>query len=89
MGFKLSICLSESGKVYLPWIRSQPVVNFSYGGKVGGLEETTIHTLDAFIRKDRGPQLEVVQRGFWVHGVGDLRSYLRSAEQFTIEGRRQ
>ena len=35
------------------------------------------------------PQLKwsVVQRGFWVDGVSDLRAYLRSVEQFTMEGR--
>lgn len=56
---------------------------------LGDLEETTIRTLDAFIRKDRDLNWKVVHRGFWVHGVGDLRSYLRSAEQFTMEGRAQ
>jgi hypothetical protein len=29
----------------------------------------------------------VVQRGFWVHGVQNLRDYLREAERFTMEGR--
>jgi hypothetical protein len=28
-----------------------------------------------------------MQRGFWVHGTGNLRDYLRSAELFTMEGR--
>ncbi len=35
----------------------------------------------------RGLNWKVVQRGFWVHGVGDLRAYLASAELFTMKGR--
>ena len=31
--------------------------------------------------------MERRQRGFWVHGCGDLGAYLRSVEQFTMEGR--
>jgi alpha-beta hydrolase superfamily lysophospholipase len=54
---------------------------------LGDLEETTIQTLDALIRKDRDLNWKIVKRGFWVHGVADLRSYLRSAEQFTMDGR--
>ncbi len=51
------------------------------------LDEATINKLDAFIRKDRGFSWKIVHRGFWVHGVANLRDYLRSAEQFTMDGR--
>jgi alpha-beta hydrolase superfamily lysophospholipase len=54
---------------------------------LGDLDERTIQTLNTFIRQDRKLNWKVVQRGFWVHGVGDLRNYLRSAEQFTMQGR--
>jgi hypothetical protein len=29
----------------------------------------------------------IVQRGFWVHGVDNLRDFFRSAEPFTLDGR--
>jgi alpha-beta hydrolase superfamily lysophospholipase len=57
------------------------------GVGLGDLDNDTIGKLDAFIRKDRGFNWKIVQRGFWVHGVDNLRDYLRSAEQFTMDGR--
>jgi pimeloyl-ACP methyl ester carboxylesterase len=57
------------------------------GVALGDLDDGTIGKLDAFIRKDRGLSWKVVQRGFWVHGVDNLRDYLRSAEQFTMDER--
>jgi acetyl esterase/lipase len=57
------------------------------GVSLGDLDNDTIGKLDAFIRKDRGFNWKIVQRGFWVHGVDNLRDYLRSAEQFTMDGR--
>ena len=29
----------------------------------------------------------IVQRGFWVNGVDNLRGFFRSAELFTMDGR--
>jgi alpha-beta hydrolase superfamily lysophospholipase len=57
------------------------------GMSLGDLDEATINKLDTFIRKDRKFNWKIVQRGFWVHGVGNLRDYLSSAEQFTMDGR--
>jgi pimeloyl-ACP methyl ester carboxylesterase len=56
------------------------------GVSLGDLDEAVIAKLDAFIRKDRVLNWKIVQRGFWVHGVDNLRDYLRSAEQFTMDG---
>jgi dienelactone hydrolase len=54
---------------------------------LGALEQSVIERLDAFIRGNRGLRWKIVQRGFWVHGVDNLRAYLASAELFTMEGR--
>ncbi len=54
---------------------------------LGALDQAIIDRADAAIRKDRELNWKVVQRGFWVHGVGDLRDYLASTELFTMEGR--
>lgn len=54
---------------------------------LGALDPAVIDQADAFIRSDRRLYWKVVQRGFWVHGVNDLRAYLASAELFTMRGR--
>jgi alpha-beta hydrolase superfamily lysophospholipase len=54
---------------------------------LGALDQTIIDQTDAFIRGDRALYWKVVQRGFWVHGVDNLRDYLASAELFTMNGR--
>ncbi|NUB13804.1 alpha/beta fold hydrolase [Azospirillum brasilense] len=56
---------------------------------LGALDQGVIDRMDAFIRSHRQLNWKVVQRGFWVHGVTDLRSYLASAELFTMRGRAQ
>lgn len=54
---------------------------------LGALDQPVIDSMDAFIRGNRQLHWKVVQRGFWVHGVNDLRAYLASAELFTMRGR--
>lgn len=54
---------------------------------LGALDQTIIDQVDAFIRGNRALNWKVVQRGFWVHGVDNLRDYLASAELFTMSGR--
>jgi hypothetical protein len=39
---------------------------------LGGLEQSVIDRLDAFIRSNRELNWTVVRRGFWVHGVDGL-----------------
>jgi alpha-beta hydrolase superfamily lysophospholipase len=39
------------------------------------------------ITADRGLEWKIVKRGFWVHGVEDLQSFVRVAEPFTMTGR--
>jgi pimeloyl-ACP methyl ester carboxylesterase len=54
---------------------------------LGALDQAIIDKMDAFFRGNRLLNWKVVQRGFWVHGVNDLRAYLASAELFTMKGR--
>jgi alpha-beta hydrolase superfamily lysophospholipase len=54
---------------------------------LGTLDQAVLDRVDAAIRSDREFNWKVVQRGFWVHGVDNLRDYLASAELFTMEGR--
>jgi alpha-beta hydrolase superfamily lysophospholipase len=54
---------------------------------LGALDQGVLDRMDAFIRGNRQMNWKVVQRGFWVHGVSDLRAYFASAELFTMNGR--
>ncbi|HEX2943223.1 MAG TPA: alpha/beta fold hydrolase, partial [Rhodopila sp.] len=54
---------------------------------LGGLDQSIIDRLDSYIRNNRELNWKIVQRGFWVHGVSDLRAYFASAERFTMTGR--
>ena len=54
---------------------------------LGALDDATMHRLDTLVRGNRDLHWKVVQRGFWVHGVDNLRDYLRGAELFTLQGR--
>jgi len=54
---------------------------------LGALDQAIIDQMDAFIRGNRQLYWKVVQRGFWVHGVDNLRAYFASAELFTMKGR--
>ena len=53
---------------------------------LGALDEALLERLDAYIRADRKLNWKIVQRGFWVHGVDNLRAYFASAELFTMQG---
>lgn len=54
---------------------------------LGKLDQDVMGKADAFIRGNRALTWKVVQRGFWVHGVDNLRDYLASSELFTLQGR--
>jgi alpha-beta hydrolase superfamily lysophospholipase len=53
---------------------------------LGALDQALIDRLDTYIRSNRQLNWKVVQRGFWVHGVDNLRAYFASAELFTMRG---
>jgi pimeloyl-ACP methyl ester carboxylesterase len=54
---------------------------------LGTIDDELLGRLDATIQQNRALHWKVVQRGFWVHGVDNLRDYLRSAELFSMQGR--
>jgi hypothetical protein len=54
---------------------------------LGGLDRDVLDRVGQIILRDRELRWSIVQRGFWVHGVGNLRDYLRAAEPFTMDGR--
>ncbi len=54
---------------------------------LGTLDQSVLDKMEAVIRGNRQLNWKIVQRGFWVHGVDNLRDYLASAELFTMTGR--
>jgi pimeloyl-ACP methyl ester carboxylesterase len=49
--------------------------------------QEVIETMERAIASDRRLTWSFVRRGFWVHGVSDLRGYLEAILPFTLEGR--
>lgn len=54
---------------------------------LGRVDDALIERVEEMERRDRRLQWSLSQRGFWVHGVDDLRGYLRSAQEYTLAGR--
>ena len=54
---------------------------------LGQLDQSFIDRVWKVVNEDRKLRWTFVQRGFWVHGVDNLRDYFRSIEQFTMDGR--
>lgn len=55
--------------------------------RLSEVDDATLGALQRFIESDRMLVWNIVQRGYWVHGVTSLRDYLREAEAFTMDGR--
>ena len=54
---------------------------------LGKLDEAIMQKIDSTIRRSPLIKWKVVDRGFWAHGVDNLRDYFASAELFTMAGR--
>jgi len=54
---------------------------------LGELDQAILDKMEYLVANDRRMRWNLRQRGYWVHGVDNLRDYLRCAEQFTMEGR--
>ena len=66
------------------------VSHLGFAGAVANLPELSEHDaaqITALIDGDRSLRWKIIQRGFWVNGATDLRSYLAAVAPFTMEGR--
>jgi alpha-beta hydrolase superfamily lysophospholipase len=57
--------------------------------KPGEIDRQVLDRMWQVITNDRKLRWSVVQRGFWVNGVDNLRDFLRCIEAFSMEGRAQ
>jgi alpha-beta hydrolase superfamily lysophospholipase len=58
-----------------------------HANHLGQIDESVLRKMEAVISQDPALRWKVVQRGFWVHQVNNLRDYLALAEEFTMQGR--
>jgi dienelactone hydrolase len=56
-------------------------------GASGERRLAALQQLQGQLEKNRRQRWQIVQRGFWVHGVDSLEGYLHAIEPFTMEGR--
>lgn len=54
---------------------------------LGQVNHMLLKRVEEMLRTDRPFRWKIVERGFWVHGVDNLRDYLRSAQEYTLAGR--
>jgi pimeloyl-ACP methyl ester carboxylesterase len=53
----------------------------------GDLDQKVLDRMWQVVVEDRKMRWTIVQRGFWVHGLDNLRDFLRATEPFTMDGR--
>jgi len=54
---------------------------------LGTMDQAVIDRIWQIVTNDRKLRWSIVQRGFWVNGVADLRAFLQRSELFSMEGR--
>ncbi len=88
---RLRACIADPGQWGLAWGFRDFAIKLGAAPQaalaLGDLDQEMLDKMWNVIVNDRKLRWSVVQRGFWVHGVGSLRDYFRSAELFTMEGR--
>jgi alpha-beta hydrolase superfamily lysophospholipase len=86
---RLAACVADPGEWSITGsIRGFAIKLGAAPDAVGNLAELDQQVLDR-MEQVSTPKLRwsVIQRGYWVHGVSNLRDFLRVAEQFTMDGR--
>jgi len=88
---RLAACVADPGLLGIADMMRHMFVQMGASAEsvkdLGNVDPALLDKLQAMINTDRHLHWSIVQRGFWVHGVDNLRDYLRSAQQYTLEGR--
>ncbi|QVQ28432.1 alpha/beta hydrolase family protein [Achromobacter deleyi] len=88
---RLAACIADPGQWSLAGLIRPLVLKFGASpqgaANLGELEQPVLDRLAQFLLSNPAFKWKIVQRGFWVHGVDNLRDYLCSIEQFTMDGR--
>jgi pimeloyl-ACP methyl ester carboxylesterase len=88
---RIAALIADPGQWGLAWAFRNYAIKLGAtpeaASNLGELDQDVLDRMERLLANDRMMRWKIVQRGYWVHGVGNLRDYLRSAEQFTMDGR--
>lgn len=88
---RLAACIADPGQWSIAGLFRPLAVKLgaspAAAANLGELEPPVLDRLWQFVMANPVLAWKIVQRGFWVHGVDNLRDYLRAIEQFTMDGR--
>ncbi len=88
---RLAACVADPGFLGIaPALRQMMIGLGATPAGVADLrnvDQAVLDKVEAMLSADRRLHWTFVQRGYWVHGVDDLRAYLGSVEDYTLEGR--
>lgn len=88
---RLAACIVDPGRLnvadgFRPFVLQHGATP-AQAADLGTLPQDVIDRAGAAIRADRRLYWAVMRRGFWVHGVADLRAYFACLEQYTLADR--
>lgn len=88
---RLRACIADPGQLGLAWGFRDFAIKLGAtpqaASDLNNLDDALVDKMWGMVLNDRGLRWSIVQRGFWVHGVNNLRDYIRAAQPFTMEGR--
>ena len=88
---RLAACIADPGQWAMPnsfrGFAMRLGASTEEADNLGDISQSVLDRAWETITADPILRWSIVQRGFWVHGVDNLRDYFRSAEQFTMKGR--
>ncbi|TCL74690.1 alpha/beta fold hydrolase [Rhizobium sp. BK251] len=88
---RLAACIADPGRMGIATsfggFLARLGITAAVGSRPSDLDQQVLDRMMEVVSSNRKLYWTFVQRGYWVHGVDNLRDYLRSAEQFTMEDR--
>ncbi|HEY4198620.1 MAG TPA: alpha/beta fold hydrolase [Mucilaginibacter sp.] len=89
---RIAACIADPGQPGLADFFRRAAIKFLGASPdevadLGNISDELLEKLWSMITNNRKLAWSIVQRGFWVNGVQNLRDYLRSAETFTLVDR--
>jgi alpha-beta hydrolase superfamily lysophospholipase len=88
---RLAAVIADPGQLGITAQFSDAAVKFGAtpeaAANIGEIDQAILDKIEHFITSDRAMRWKFVNRGYWVHGVDNLRDYLRAAQQFSMKGR--
>jgi len=89
---RIAACIADPGVPSLPDSFRQLIINVLGASpeavaELGKMDQPLLDQIWHLITNNRKLSWSVVQRGFWVNGVNDLRAYLTSLDLYTMSGR--